>query len=531
MTNPLADVKNADVIFVTGSNTTEAHPVMGAYIRQAKEAGKKLIVADPLRIPLAHIADIYLQIKPGTSLALCHGMLHVIFREGLEDREYITQNTTGLAELTELLKKYTPEYTAEICGVKAADIIEAARLYAGAYAASIIYCMGITQQVNGVNNVFGLSNLALATGNLGKPGCGVNPLRGQNNVQGACDMGALPNDYTGYQKVTDPDAQKKFEQAWGVALSDKTGLTSTEAIPAVLEDKLKMLYIIGENPAVSDADCQHAIKALQKAFVVVQDIFLTETAELADVVLPAACFAEKEGTFTNSERRVQRVRQAVAVKGLTDWEIIMRLMNKMGYTCHYDKTEDIFEEIISLTPSYAGITYERVQENNGLCWPCPNKDHPGTPILHQGQPLIGKALFKAMEWLPQPETLMPDYPILLTTNRIQHHYHTRTMTAKTKAIDEYYPEGFVQINPEDAAMWGISDGELVRVSSPRGSVEVKAKIIDILKKGTAAMPFHWPAGANVLTCADDLDPISKIPGLKLVGVRVEKVCFADQVKS
>ena len=521
MTNPLTDVKKADVVFITGSNTTEAHPVVGAYLRQAKNAGAKLIVADPIRIPLAEIADIYLQIKPGTSLALSHGMLHVIFAEGLEDREYIVSNTDGAEELKKLVKGYTPERTAEICGVGADDIIAAARMYASAGAASILYCMGITQHVNGVNNVFGLSNLAIATGNLGKPGCGINPLRGQNNVQGACDMGALPNVYTNYQPVTSPKARKKFEDSWGAALSQESGLASTEAIPAVLEDRIKMLYIVGENPVVSDADNKHAIKALKKAFLVVQDIFLTETAELADVVLPAACFAEKEGTFTNSDRRVQRVRQAVPAKGMADWEIIMKLMNLMGYECHYDKPEDIFTEMASLTPAYAGITYGRIEENNGLCWPCPSEDHPGTPILHTGKPAKGKAVFMAVEWSPSPEAQMEDYPVLLTTNRLQHHYHTRTMTAKTKAIDEYYPDDFVQVNTGDAEKWGISDGDTVKVSSPRGSVLVRAKVTDDVKGGAASIPFHW-GSANVLTNADELDPVSKIPGLKLTGVKIEK---------
>jgi len=523
MTNPLTDVKNADVIFVTGSNTTEAHPVLGSYVRQAKEKGKKLIVADPIKIPLAEIADVFLQIKPGTSLALSHGMLHIIFAEGLDDKAYIEQNTQGVEELKELVKKYTPEYTAEICGVEKADIIKAARMYAGASVSSILYCMGITQQVNGVNNVYGLSNLALASGNLGKPGSGVNPLRGQNNVQGACDMGALPDVFTAYRKVTDHNARKSFEDAWGVKLSGETGLTATEAIPAALEDKIKMFHIIGENPAVSDADSNHVKKALKKAFVVVQDIFLTETAEFADVVLPAACFAEKDGTFTNSERRVQRVRQAVAAKGQTDWQIIMQLMNLLGYKCHYDQAEDIFTEMRALTPSYAGITYGRIEENNGLCWPCPNEDHPGTPILHIEKPLKGKAEFKAVEWQPAQESLKTEYPVLLTTNRIQHHYHTRTMTAKTKAIDEYYPDCYVQINPADAATWNIANGEFVEIVSARGTVKVKAQIADSIKKGTASMPFHWPDGANVLTCAAELDPISKVPGLKLVGVSLRKI--------
>jgi len=523
MTNPITDVKNADVLFVTGSNTTEAHPVMGALMRRAKNEGTKIIVADPVRIPLAEDADIFLQIRPGTSHALSNGMLHVIFREGLEDKEYIEQFTTGVDELKELVEKYTPDYTAEICGLDAQDVEAAARLYASAGAASILYCMGITQHANGVNNVFGLSNLTLATGNLGKSGGGINPIRGQSNVQGACDMGALPIVHTGYQFVTNPDVQKKFEDAWGVKLSGNNGMASTIAVPAVLDDKIKMLYIIGENPAVSDPDTKHTKKSLEKAFLVVQDIFLTETAELADVVLPAACFAEKDGTFSNSERRVQLVRKAVPSKGLADWEIIMRLMNLLGYPCHYDKAEDVFEEMRTVTPQYAGITYERIEENNGLVWPCPTLTHPGTPILHVGKPAKGKGDFKAVEWTPSPEMNNVDYPVLLTTNRILHHYHTRTMTGKTKAIKAHAPDGFVKINSRDAKDWGVADGETVRVSSPRGEAKVRAVVTDAVARGTAAMPFHWADGANVLTCAEVLDPISKIPGLKLVGVKIEKI--------
>jgi len=523
MTNPLDDFRNSEVLFITGSNTTEAHPVMGSFIRRVKREGKKLIVADPVRIPLADDADIFLQIRPGTSHALNNGMLHVIFEEGLEDKEYIEQCTTGVEELRQLVKKYTPQYTAEICGLNPDDVVAAARMYGGASAASILYCMGITQHVNGVNNVFGLSNLTLATGNLGKPGGGINPIRGQSNVQGACDMGALPIVHTGYQFVTNPDVQKKFEDAWGVKLSGNNGLASTVAIPSVLEDKVKMLYIMGENPVVSEADTQHTKKALEKAFLVVQDIFLTETAELADVVLPAACFAEKDGTFANTDRRVQLIRKAVSAKGLPDWEIVMKLMNLVGYPCHYDKAEDIFNEIRTVTPSYAGITYRRIEENDGIVWPCPTEDHPGTPILHIGKPAKGKGDFKAVEWEASPEAGMEDYPVLLTTNRVLHHYHTRTMTGKTKAIVEHSPDGYISINTEDAKDWGVADGEIVRITSPRGSAEVRAVVTGDVVKGTAAMPFHWPDGANVLTDAAELDPISRIPGLKLAGVRIEKI--------
>jgi len=525
MTNPITDLRNANVIFITGSNTTEAHPVIGAYVRQAKNAGTKLIVVDPIRIPLAEIADMYLQIRPGTSLALSNGILHVIFAEGLENKEYIGQNTTGVENLKALVKRYSPEYTAEICGVPAEDIASAARMYAGAGNACIMYTMGITQHINGTNNVMSLSNLALVTGNLGRPGCGVNPLRGQNNVQGACDMGALPTFYTAYQQLVIPDVQKKFEKAWGARLSDKPGMTTTQALPAVLEGKVKMLYIMGENPVVSDPDSRHTIQALEKAFLVVQDIFLTETAQLADVVLPAACFAEKEGTFTNSERRVQLVRKAVPARGgaLSDWEIIMKLANRMGYPCHYTKARDIFDEMTTLTPSYAGISYERIAKHGGLCWPCPTLSHPGTPILHTDGPAKGKGELMAMEWAPSPETQMADYPITLITNRILYHYHTRTMTAKSKAVDLQAPGNFIQINPQDAKTLGIADGDIVKVTSPRGSVVAPAAITNAVGKGVAAMPFHWGEGANVLTDAHALDPVSKIPGFKQTGVRIEKI--------
>lgn len=394
MTNSIGDVKKADVIFLTGSNTTENHPVMGAQIRQAVKNGTKLIVADPREIPLVRDAELFLQIKPGTSVALSNAMINVILEEGLENKEYIENNTEGFDQLKEVVAKYTPEAAAEICGVAAEDIRKAARLYGGAGVASILYCMGITQHHNGTENVMSLSNLALVTGNLGKEGSGVNPLRGQNNVQGACDMGALPNVFTGYQAVNNEAVIKKFEAAWEVELSNKPGKTVPEAIHAVEADEVKMLYIFGENPMVSDPDQHHVETALKKAFLVVQDIFLTETAELADVVLPAASYAEKDGTFSNTERRVQRVRKAVDAPGVAkpDWVIIMELMNRLGYNKVYNNIEEIHDEIRQVTPQYAGISYKRI-ESNGIQWPCPNEEHPGTPTLHVGKPSRGLGLF------------------------------------------------------------------------------------------------------------------------------------------
>ena len=528
MTNCVTEIKEADVIFVTGSNTTEAHPVMGMYVRQAKKAGKKLIVADPKRIPLAEIADIYIQINPGTSVALTNGMLHVIFAEGLEDKEYIEKHTEGIDELRECVKSYTPERVAEICGVDKQLIIDAARLYASGHKSYIAYAMGITQHLNGTENVMSMSNLALVTGNLGRKGNGVNPLRGQNNVQGACDMGALPTDYPGYQKVFNPEVQAKFEKAWGVPLNPKKGYTVTETIPAILEDKVKFLYVMGENPIVSDPDTNHVLHAFDKAFVVVQDLFLTETAEHADVVFPATAFLEKDGTFTNTERRVQRVRQAVPKKGecKDDWEILVEIMNRIGYECHYDTVEDIFNELRTVTPSYAGMSYAKVEKDGlGVQWPCPNAEHPGTPILHANGPIRngGKGLLKAMEWNPSPETTNPEYPITLISCRILYHYHTRTMTDRTRAVHFTAPRNYVEINTENAMEMKIQEGEWLKLTSPRGEVYVEARIVDTIEPGVAWMPFHYANGANILSDAHNLDPISKIPGYKQIGIKIEKV--------
>lgn len=523
MTNGFTDVRNAEVIFVTGSNTTEAHPVMGALIRQAKRAGKKLIVADPVKIPLAKEADIFLQIKPGTSVALSNGMIHHILEQGLENRQYIQNHTEGFEELKAAVKPYTPQKTAEICGVNVEDICNAAELYA-AHCSSIIYSMGITQHINGTDNVLSISNLALITGNLGKSGTGVNPLRGQNNVQGACDMGCLPGDFPAYQKVADPQVRAKFEAAWGAKLSDTPGLTVTDTLPAVLKDQVKMLYIMGENPAVSDPDSTHAIQALEKAFLVVQDIFLTETAQYADVVLPAACFAEKDGTFTNSERRVQRIRKAVDPPGLAkaDWEILRELFCAMDYSCNYDSPSQIMDEIGTAAPSYRGIHYSRI-EKEGLCWPCLDKEHPGTQILHQHGPVRGKGRLYPLQWQPSPETGREEYPLTLITGRVLVHYHTRTMTARNRSVQAFMPDQFIKINPQKAEELGIAHGEHVRVISPRGAIVIEARLSDTMGINEVFIPFHWKDGANVLTDAHKLDPKSKIPGLKQTGVRVEKL--------
>ncbi|SET06977.1 formate dehydrogenase major subunit [Natronincola peptidivorans] len=524
MTNSITEFKDAEAIFITGSNTTENHPVIGAQVRQAIRKGAKLIVADPREIPLAKDADVFLKIKPGTSVALHNAMLNVILEEGLEDKEYIANVTEDFEAVAETVKKYTPEYSAAICGVDAEDIRKAARIYGGAGVATILYCMGITQHVNGTETVMTLNNLVMATGNLGKKGGGLNPLRGQNNVQGACDMGALNVFFPGYQLVTNPDAVAKFEKAWGAKLSDQPGYTMTQAIPAAHHGDVKMLYIMGENPMVSDPDTAHVKESLEKAFLVVQDLFLTETAELADVVFPAAAFAEKDGTFTNSDRTVQRVRKAVEAPGeaKADWEIFVELMNRVGYEASYNNAEEIFEEIRTVTPQYAGLTYARI-EKGGIPWPCPTEDHPGTPILHIGKPARGKGLFKAVEWVESSELSSEEYPLVMTTGRILYQYHTTTMTDRTEGINKVAPGHYVEINPALAAAKGIADGDTVKVTSRRGSITTQARVSDIVGENVVFIPFHWASGANVLTNADELDPLCKIPGLKVTGVKVEKL--------
>lgn len=523
MTNPLADVKNAEVIFVTGSNTTETHPVMGAYIRQAKRNGSKLIVADPKRIPLCDIADIYLQIKPGTSVALSNTMLHVIFKEGLEDTDYIAAHTEGIDELKAMVEKYTPEYGGAICGLRPEEIVNAARMYAQSNASYIAYSMGITQHLNGTHNVFSMSNLALATGNLGRPGTGINPLRGQNNVQGSCDMGALPGDYPAYQKVTNPDVKAKFEKLWGTTLSDQVGHTVTSTCDAILNDEVKLLYVMGENPIVSDPDTTHITHALEKAFVIVQDIFMTETAEYADVILPATSYAEKDGTFTNTERRVQRVRKVVDPIGESrcDWVILSELLNRFGVVANYKNSEEIFEEIRLASPAYSGMNYHKI-DADGMCWPCPNEAHMGTPILHTNGPVNGKGVFKGIDWEPSPETQLEEYPIILMTGRILEHFHTRTMTRRNEIIDKSFPTNYIELSKKDALLNGFVAGNIITVTSLRGSIQAKVIISKNIAPGTAFMPFHYNNGANILTDGKCLDPIAKIPGFKQVGVKLWK---------
>jgi formate dehydrogenase major subunit len=528
MTNSLAEIAQSEVMFLTGTNTTENHPVVAIKMKQAvTRGGAKLIVADPREIDMVRFADIWLRQTPGTDVALINGLMHVIIEEGLYDKEYVQTRTEGFEELKEIVKRYTPEFAEGITGVPQDDLRKAARLYAGAKRASIFYAMGITQHITGTDNVKSLANLAMLCGNVGIEAGGVNPLRGQNNVQGACDLGALPNVFTGYQQVANEEARKKFEQAWGVkGLPAQVGLTVTEMLPAAARGDLKALYIMGENPMVSDPDLNHVEESLANLdFLVVQDIFLTETAQMADVVLPATSFAEKDGTFTNTERRVQQVRKGVEPPGQarTDWEIIADLSTRMGYEMRYRSAEEIFNEIMELTPSYAGISYKRLAKEGGLQWPCPTPKHPGTPYLHKDKFVRGKGLFHAIEFIPPAELPDKEYPLILSTGRVLYHFHTGSMTRRDKGLNFRYPEGHVEVNPVDAMEMGVEDGEKVRVASRRGKIEIAAHVTPRSPQGTVFIPFHFfEAAANRLTNTA-LDPIGKIPEFKVCAVKVEKL--------
>ncbi len=524
MTNSIDDLGEAEAIFVIGSNTTECHPVIGSAIKRAVKSGRtRLIVADPRAIELTEMADLHLQQKPGTDVALINALANVILREGLEDRSFISERTEGFDELREVVSPYTPEFAEKIAGVAAPDIVEAARIYGSARAATIIYSMGITQHTTGTDNVLALANLAMLTGNIGRPGTGVNPLRGQNNVQGACDMGALPDVYPGYQKVADEEARTKFEEAWGVPLPASPGLTVVEMMNAAADGDVKALYIMGENPMLSDPDINHVGEALKKLdFLVVQDIFLSETAELADVVLPAAGFAEKEGCFTNTERRVQRVRKGLDPPGdaRTDWSITCDLARRMGYRMSYPDADAIQDEIARLTPSYGGITYDRL-EVRSLQWPCPDRDHPGTPILHAERFARGLGKFHPVEFIPARELPDDDYPFLLSTGRILQHFHTGTMSRHSEVLDELVSVGAVEMNTADAQGLGICEGDTVRITSRRGRIEIAARVTDRVPPGTVFLAFHFrEAPANRLTIAA-LDPVAKIPEFKVCAVKVE----------
>ena len=529
MTNSIPEIEDSECIFIIGSNTTVAHPLVAYRVYRAKAKGAKIIVADPRRIHMASIADIYVRQNLGSDVALLNGIMNVILTENLDDKAYIEERTEGFDKLEELIQSCTPEKASEICGVAVEDIIQIARTYAGAERASILYTMGITQHSHGVDNVKSLANIAMLTGNVGKRSAGVNPLRGQNNVQGACDMGGLPNVYPAYQAVTDENNRKKFQDAWQAELSGKVGYTIMEMMHGLEDGSVKGMVILGENPVGSDPDANHVKHALESAeFLAVIDIFLTDTAKLAHVVLPGVSYAEKDGTFTNTERNVLRVRKAVEPVGEArpDWQIICDLSTRFGLPMSYDSPSLIFDEIAQVTPSYAGLSYERL-EKVGIPWPCPAKDHLGTPVLHKDRFTRGKGLFHAIEYRPPEELIDDEFPIQLTTGRYFPHYHTGTMTRNSPSLDAEMPDGHVEINPFDAEELGLRDYDQARIVSRRGEVVSKVLLTDVVDRGTIFMSFHFmEANANVLT-NPALDPICKIPEYKVCAVRVEKIQQAE----
>ncbi|MBA7659682.1 Formate dehydrogenase H [subsurface metagenome] len=525
MTNSIHEIGDAACILAIGTNTTATHPVIGLEVKRAIANGGKLIVANPREIELVRFADIWLQQKPGTDVALLMGMMRVIVDEGLLDSSFTEERCENFDAFKESLKAFDLKTVEEITGIPGEKIVEAARMYATSNPATILYAMGITQSSHGTDNVMATANLAMLTGNVGKPATGVNPLRGQNNVQGACDLGGLPNVYTGYQSVADEAIREKFETAWGYSLNPSPGLTLTEIFGAAGMGQIKAIYLIGENPVLSDPDANHIKEALQKLeFLVVQDMFLSETAELADVVLPAASFAEKDGTFTNTERRVQRVRKAIEPVGNSrpDWEITCQIARKMGAKgFDFEHPSQIMDEIASLTPSYGGVSYSRLEEG-GLQWPCPTQDHPGTPILHTEIFTRGKGRFMPLEYKPPMELPDSEYPLILTSERSLYQFHTGTMTRKVKGLNIIRGEELVEINPSDASALDIADGEMVKVTSRRGEVVAKARVTEISPAGVVTMDFHFAESpVNILT-NPALDPVSKIPEFKVCAVRVEK---------
>ncbi|OGI26546.1 MAG: formate dehydrogenase subunit alpha [Candidatus Melainabacteria bacterium RIFOXYA12_FULL_32_12] len=527
MTNSIEELEQSDVILITGSNTTETHPVIATHIKRAVLFNNaKVIVIEPRKIDLVKYSTLWLQEKNGTDVVWINGMINVILNENIQNQKFIDERTENFNELKKTVEKYTPEYVEEITGIPTEQLIQAARIYAGAQKASIIYSMGITQHSHGTDNVKSLANLAMVTGNIGKKSSGVNPLRGQNNVQGACDTGALPNVYPGYQKVDDPNAQEKFEKAWGVPLSNKFGLTITEMMDKAIDGEIKAIYLVGENPMVSDPNISHVREALESVeFLVCQDIFPTETTELADVIFPSASFAEKDGTYTNTERRVLPVNKIIEPIGESkpDWWIIQEIAKRMGYEMNYSSHKDILAEINSLTPSYAGITYDRIMQGEKLQWPCPSIDHPGTKYLHKDKFTKGKGTFFAIDYIPSKEIPSKDYPFVLSTGRVLYHYHTGTMTRKTKALPQYVEGPYVEINDTNAQNLGIESGDTVKVSSRRGKIILQAVVTDKVAIGSVFIPFHFAeAAANMLT-NNVLDPVAKIPEFKVCACQIEKV--------
>ena len=534
MSNSVAEMKHLECFIVTGSNTTETHPVISTFLREAVvKNGARLIVVDPREIEMTRFATLWLRQKPGTDVAVFSAMAHVIVKEGLYNKAFIEARTEGFEAYAASLEPFTPEWAEEISGVPADLIREAARMYATARAAAIYWGMGISQSVHGTDNAIALSNLALLTGHIGRPGTGLNPLRGQNNVQGCSDSGGLPNVFPGYQRVDDPAVRAKFERAWGVTLPPEPGLTTMEMVEAADEGRIRAFYIMGEDPLMSEPNLRHSRHVMEQLdFVLFQDIFFNRTAPYADIILPATSFAEKDGTFTNTDRRVQRVRRAVSPPGEArdDWAIICdlakRVEAKLGRATSagfdYNHPAEIWAEMASLTPAFQGISYERIEREGGVHWPCPSPDHPGSPYLFAESFPRGKGRLVPLQFRPSAEWPDEAYPFILSTGRVLYHWHGGALTRRSR-LDDIYPEPTVEIHPADAARLGIRTGDRVRVRSRRGEIVVKARVTARSPRGTVFIPFHFAeAAANELT-NDALDPTAKIPDYKVCAVAVEKV--------
>ena len=525
MTNSIDEIKHVDTLFIIGSNPTEAHPIVGLEMKKALRNGAKMVVCDPRKTWVAQHADVHIQHAPGTDNFLINAMMNYIIEQGWHDEEFIRNRCENFEAFRDNLKDYDIQAAAAVCGVAAEDIREAARLYAHGNPSAIFYTLGITEHTCGTENVMNLANLSMLCGQIGKPSSGVNPLRGQNNVQGGCDMGAIHSVLPGYQKVADPAARRKFEEVWGIELPTNTGGRITDFVEKAHEGVLKGLYAFGEDPVMSEPNQSLVIESLKKLeFLLVQEIFLTETAKLADVVLPATCFAEKDGTFTNSERRVQRVRKALDPPGeaRADWRIICDVSTAMGYPMEYGSPREIFEEMARLTPSYGGISYDRI-DDVGLQWPCPTKDHPGTKYLHEGRFTRGKGLMQAIKFRPPAEVPDTEYPMVLSTGRTLYHYNIGNMTRKNAAITQKQNENFVEMNRDDAEQLGVSDGGPVRVTTRRGSIVVKAHVGNKVRPGALWMPFHFVEASTNLLTNDAFDNVTRTAEYKCCAARVEAV--------
>lgn len=523
MSNPLADMDKPDVFFCIGTNMTECHPVAATRIKQALKRGAKMIVADPRKIPLAGMAHLHLPLRVGSDVALLLGMAHVIARDGLVDNSFIIERTKGADEFLEHLKTFTPEWAAEITELNPADIEQAARWYGGADRGAIYYTLGITEHICGVDNVQSLCNLALMTGNLGREGTGINPMRGQNNIQGAGDSGAVPANYPGFQPVNDPANQKKFSKLYGREIDPEKGITKVTALNECGKS-IHAMIINGENTVVSDPDrahCQHALESLQHLVLI--DIFRTETAEFADVVLPATAWGETDGVCVNTERRVQRLRQAVPPQGEArpDWWIVSQIAQRLGIPgFEYESAKDVFNEVCGLSPIYAGLDWDRI-ENAEYQWPVPDKDHPGTPMLHEGEFKNGRGLFSIINYRDPAEVIDDDYPVWLTTGRRLQAYHTRTQTGRSAGIDYLLSEESLEVHPDDLADWQLTDGDFVNLTSRRGTVKIRVRATDQSPPGTVFCSFSFnDVPVNILT-GSGYDPITETAELKVCAVRVE----------